>query len=197
MSLQSRGNQPRSSPNTDPNYRNELLEWLHALGHSSSAISTIMGLTENTPVYEPNVAIPDDYSAGRYVWRPVLNTGEVTDQANKIGLPPLEDDLHVTIADSVDHDFPVELETHLIKATPVGGQMLGARDAVVVNLDCPELEDRFDTMINDGAVSSYGMYNCHLTLFYSKGWAEYNSSFPVPDFDIILGPEHTRPIRRD
>jgi hypothetical protein len=134
--------------------------------------------------------------AGLYVERPLVNVAELTDWAQRTGLPPLDPFLHVTIVHSAiavpwtdAKDTVVVWPRHFGRVEP-----LGSDQAMVIHFTSDRLTERWQEARDAGARWSFDDYRPHLTLFYGN-WN--HQAIDPPPFPLIFGPERSGPVDED
>lgn len=135
--------------------------------------------------------LPIEKGAGTYVCRPLLNDAELRAWAELYELPPLDQDLHVTLLHSqagipwTPDQATVDVPPWRFRGDSLG--KLGDDGAIVLFFDSPELAERYRQAVADGATSTYDQFRPHLTLFYNKDYQP--GHIPVPTFKLVLGGE--------
>ncbi len=144
----------------------------------------------------PVAKAPD---SAQYIGRSVLNADQLAawwaQTAAAIGDTPTACDPnpHITVAFS-QKEFDWEIDRSLVVIQPdafVGLGLLGPDKAVVLFLDSPLLESRWQATKDAGATWDFDGYKPHVTLCYLGADADVETfrDGPLPDFPIVLGPE--------
>lgn len=170
--------------------------------------------TEYPPNATPRSDAPDDQrpddapDPGTYVGRALLNTKQLSawwDSVRKDGEPDLDENPHLTVVYS-RASFATDLDpSHVVIHPPqMRFGVLGKDNAVVVHLDSPILQSRYETMQSAGATSDFPGYKPHMTLFYlgsgydATDWRDGPDKQPaVPPFSLVFGPEVSGPLSSD
>lgn len=129
-------------------------------------------------------------NGGLYVHRKVLNAAQLRSWAEAQGLPPLDEDLHLTVLYSATPDLVWNPEDDSIEAEVEGAGVLGADKAVVLFVECLDAEARhWYARSVLGAECTYPNYRPHVTLYYG-------GAVPAepPEFALVLGPEVVVPL---
>jgi hypothetical protein len=136
---------------------------------------------------------------GLYIARMLENVEEWTAWAKAAGLPPLDDNLHVTqLFSSVGVQLPLAQAHIIIEPDAITGiGHLGKDDALVVFFDDKTMTARFNEAIAAGAVTTYDSFRPHLTLCYDPGKTIDPTTITLPDLPLELGPEYAGPVADD
>lgn len=139
--------------------------------------------------------------SAQYIGRQVLNAGHLAawwssvapENASRVCDP----NPHITVAySSTEFEWVIDRSLVVIQPEAFDGLgLLGPDNAVVLFLNSPLLESRWQAMRDAGGSWSYDGYKPHVTLCYLG--AEYDQKLGAyqadqivqPDFPIVLGPE--------
>lgn len=137
-----------------------------------------------------------------YVFRPVLNSDDITGWAKSVGFLTVLTDLHATIAYSkepVDWDLVGKSPNKQVIVTG-GDRSLtrfkgGTSSATVLRFDSHELGERWRQIRDEGASWDYRDYKPHVTISYDAPpeavlWEPYRGP-------IIFGPEEFEEVKDD
>lgn len=133
-----------------------------------------------------------------YVYRRVLNPGDLVDWAKSAGLRDVHDpgDLHLTVVYS---KVPVDwfrLHGDAYDVSVVGGprRLEQFKDVVVLRVADSALQSRWDYFRRQGCSSDFAEYAPHVTLAGSRGSADIDKleAYSGP---VLLGPEIFAPMR--
>jgi hypothetical protein len=134
-----------------------------------------------------------------YVSRPVLNKQAIRDYAKLNGFASTlpSDDFHVTVVYSKEKfDWDLDApDQNIIYVDPSDKRELHVFDggATVVHFKEQRLEDRWQSLIDMGASTSYPDYKAHITITYE---GKPKDAIPY-DGELILGPEKWTEINSD
>ncbi len=122
---------------------------------------------------------------GLYVCRPVLNEAAVIAWALRRGIAPAPN-LHVTVVYSTKSiPWVPAQDTILVPAMALlGWETLGTPPCLVLRIDSPTLQARWEQSRARGALWSYPSYKPHMTLACPG-----DAPPDTPAFDLVLGPE--------
>lgn len=136
---------------------------------------------------------------GLYIGRQLTNDDVWREWAASVGLPPLDENLHVTVLySSVATELPLAVAKVEISPDAITHiDHLGKDNALVVHFEAPELQARWQEAMDAGAVTSYDSFKPHMTLFYDENKAWDGSTIPLPGFPLIFGPESAGPVKSD
>lgn len=135
---------------------------------------------------------------GLYVGRALTSecAGQVARWAHAHALPTPDPGLHMTILYS-RADVPgwtCAQDTLVVPRTQfLGYQPLGPDAVMVLRFECPEAHLRWAEGLQQGATWDFPDFNPHMTM-----WSEeYLGGVPLPDFDLVFGPEQATPLDED
>lgn len=153
---------------------------------------------------EPSFAADDPRPL--YVYRQLLNTGDVLSWAKEQGFTSLieADDLHVTVAYSkrpvnwfaIDNFGSFREEFTVPPGGPRLVERMGKGEAVALCFQSPDLQWRHKEMTEAGASWDYPSYIPHLTLSYNAGAVDLAKVQPYRG-RLIFGPEIYEKIQSD
>jgi hypothetical protein len=138
-------------------------------------------------------------SNGLYVSRPVVNAKQLYDWADKNNIPGIvpPEQMHVTVVYSRKNvDLTPSKDNVSINGGARSIEPLGDKGAVVLKLESPALQKRWQEAADAGASWDYESgYHPHVTLTYDADMGSFDpKKLAPPDFDIELGPEKHEPI---
>lgn len=136
---------------------------------------------------------------GLYIGRRLTNDAAWRAWAASVGLPALDEHLHVTVLySSVGVALPLAAGAVTVPAERITGiGHLGKDDALVVFFEDETLAARYAEALAAGARTTYSSYRPHMTLFYDTGKTVDPATIPLPGLPIELGPETAGPLAID
>ena len=151
---------------------------------------------ESENEYENELEGELEDKVGTYVLVKVKNNAELHDwfSAQDIDVVP-EDELHCTISYSrkvFDHTVNKE-EIIITPEQLIGIEPLGDEGAIVLKFESDELQDSFQTCMDEGATYDYDTYIPHISITYNGKDLDL-SKIKLPDFDIVLTEETVEPL---
>jgi hypothetical protein len=137
-----------------------------------------------------------------YVHRPLLNADEIISWAKGQGFPKTlsPDDMHVTVTFSkkaFDWSGLKEQNNKVhVRGGPRDVDHLGEKGAIVLHFESPELHDRWQEIVDEGASWDYDDYHPHISITYDGGDLDPSNISPWQG-ELIFGPEIFRPLEED
>jgi hypothetical protein len=136
-----------------------------------------------------------------FIKRPLLNAADLVAWAKEQGFETAlqPGDMHVTVLYSkavVEWPEPLEDEVVVNYSAARTVEALGNKGAVVLGFEAPELERRWQDLVDAGASHDFDGYKAHVTITWRAGDLDLAAVEPFQG-DLVFGPERMREIDPD